>query len=158
MLYHQIQQVIMPNIKRLTKELADLKNSQCSEILTITQVNLTCWNIDILGPQNSPYHGISYKLEITFPPTYPLNAPLIKFVTPIFHPNIDSKGNICLDILKTNWCPAVSMIKILTDIVSLVGNPNPEDPLRPEASELYKRDNYAFVQKVKAMAKNNLSQ
>jgi len=48
------------------------------------------------------YHGLSYKLSLKFPVNYPYTAPTIKFTTPCFHPNVDSEGNICLDILKVN--------------------------------------------------------
>ena len=52
------------------------------------------------GPQDSPYEGGSFRLEMNFPSNYPHAPPNVTFVTPVYHPNIDSGGRICLDLLK----------------------------------------------------------
>lgn len=46
------------------------------------------------------YESLSYKLSVSFSDKYPYEAPTVKFVTACFHPNVDTAGNICLDILK----------------------------------------------------------
>ena len=95
------------------------------------------WNATITGPQESPYENGIFNLTISFPPNYPFKAPSIKFKTPIYHPNISKSGEICLDILKEQWSPALSISKVLLSICSLLTDPNPDDPLRPSVAELY---------------------
>lgn len=95
------------------------------------------WNATITGPQESPYANGIFNLSISFPPNYPFKAPSVKFITPIYHPNISKSGEICLDILKEQWSPALSISKVLLSICSLLTDPNPDDPLRPSIAELY---------------------
>ena len=91
--------------RRIQKELADLAIDQppnCSAA-PVAKDNLYEWLGTIMGPEGSPYHGGIFYLSISFPADYPFKAPLIRFNTKIYHCNINSHGNICLDILKSNW-------------------------------------------------------
>lgn len=49
------------------------------------------------------YEGLTFRLSLNFGTEYPFKAPLVKFETSCFHPNVDLQGNICLDILKEKW-------------------------------------------------------
>jgi len=95
------------------------------------------WQATIMGPSDSPYQGGVFYLEINFPPDYPYKPPKIRFNTKIYHPNINSSGGICLDILKDQWSPALTISKVLLSICSLLTDPNPDDPLVPSIAELY---------------------
>ena len=104
------------------------------------------WEATILGPSESPYAGGIYKLEIIFPTNYPFKPPKIRFITPIYHPNINKQGSICLDILNINWSPILSITKLLLSICSLLTDPNPDDPLDEEIADLYINNKKMYFQ------------
>ena len=93
-----------------------------------------------MGPPDSPYQGGVFFLTIHFPTDYPFKPPKVAFTTRIYHPNINSNGSICLDILRSQWSPALTISKVLLSICSLLCDPNPDDPLVPEIARMYKTD------------------
>jgi ubiquitin-conjugating enzyme E2 N len=82
--------------------------------------------------------GGVFKLELFLPDDYPMCPPRIRFLTKIYHPNIDRLGRICLDVLKNNWSPALQIRTILLSIQALLGAPNPEDPLNEAVAKQWK--------------------
>ncbi|KAF3794448.1 Constitutive photomorphogenesis protein 10 [Nymphaea thermarum] len=87
--------------------------------------NLYQWVSTILGPRGSPYEGGVFFLDITFPSDYPFKPPKVVFKTRIYHCNVDSTGNISLDILRDSWSPAITISKVLVAIRSVFTNPDP---------------------------------
>lgn len=79
-----------------------------------------------------------FKLELFLPEEYPMSAPKVRFMTKIYHPNIDKLGRICLDILKDKWSPALQIRTVLLSIQALLSAPNPEDPLANDVAEQWK--------------------
>lgn len=123
---------------------------------------ISCWMVDdqidklqaeIVGSDGTPYAGGSFRLEIHLPERYPFYPPKVKFVTKIYHPNIDGNGRICLDTLqmppKGAWKPALNISTVLTSIQLLMAEPNPDDPLVAEISEEFKFNRPQFLQKAK---------
>ena len=102
------------------------------------------WKGTIIGPEKSPYEGGLFELAISFPIEYPFKPPKVQFLTKVYHPNINSAGGICLDILKDAWVPSLTIGKVLLSISSLLTDPNPKDPLVPEIAELYVRNRAEF--------------
>lgn len=101
--------------------------------------NLFKWIGTITGPKDSVYETLKYKLSLQFPNSYPYTAPTVKFMTPCFHPNVDTGGNICLDILKEKWSALYDVRTILLSIQALLGEPNIESPLNVIAAELWQK-------------------
>ena len=114
------------------------------------------WQATIMGPSESPFQGGVFFLAIHFPTDYPFKPPKVNFTTRIYHPNINSNGSICLDILRDQWSPALTISKgkdciprwnsrltfltVLLSICSMLTDPNPDDPLVPEIAHVYKTD------------------
>ncbi|KAF3695975.1 Drebrin-like protein Cervical SH3P7 [Channa argus] len=123
------------------KELSDLQRdppAQCSA--GPVGEDLFHWQATIMGPSDSPYQSGVFFLTIHFPTDYPFKPPKVAFTTKIYHPNINSNGSICLDILRSQWSPALTVSKVLLSICSLLCDPNPDDPLVPEIAHTYKAD------------------
>jgi len=132
----------MSAIKRIQKELIDLGKDppdNCSAG-PIDEKDQYHWQATIMGPDDSPYTGGIFFLNIHFPTDYPFKPPKINFTTRIYHPNINSNGSICLDILKEQWSPALTITKVLLSLSSLLTDANPDDPLVPEIAQIYKTD------------------
>ena len=87
--------------------------------------NIYEWVSTILGPPGSVYEGGVFFLDLHFSPEYPFKPPKVTFRTRIYHCNINSQGVICLDILKDNWSPALTVSKVLLSVCSLLTDCNP---------------------------------
>ncbi len=145
-------------IRRIKKEFDDINKEGGSEYSATMPIpdNMHEWHVIITGPPDSVYEGIKYKLKVVFPENYPFKAPKITFITPIYHANVMlTTGEICLDILKDNWTPALSLPKVLLSLQLLLAAPNGESALNFEASRLLTDDIAAMKAKVAAMAAEN---
>ena len=131
----------MSTSKRIINELNDMKEHaphNCSA--GPISDDIYKWQATIMGPAGSPYEGGVFYIRIEFPINYPFKPPNITFITKIYHCNISASGSICLDILKDQWSPALTISKVLLSICSLLDDPNPDDPLVPEIADLFKSD------------------
>ncbi|KAF4566364.1 hypothetical protein EYR36_011790 [Pleurotus pulmonarius] len=129
------------SIKRINREIADLKKEDLGPItLSPSDDNLYLWKSTLPGPQGSPYEGGVFNVEIHLPPDYPFSAPKVVFTTRIYHMNISDRGNICIDILKQNWSPALSIFKVMLSLSSLLTDPNPRKPDLPSIATQYMRN------------------
>ncbi|KAK4058361.1 hypothetical protein OIO90_000519 [Microbotryomycetes sp. JL221] len=133
--------------KRIAREIQDVRKEPLPPGCTAAPVaddKLFDWRGQIVapteGPPDSPYEGGMFELSITLPPDYPFRPPKVVFLTKIYHANINTQGGICLDILKGQWSPALSIVKVLLSIASLLADPNPHDPLMPDIAQKYLRD------------------
>jgi ubiquitin-conjugating enzyme E2 D/E len=132
------KKIIKMALKRLNKEYKDFMEDPpafCSG--GPVGDDMFHWEAIIIGPDDTPYAGGVFYLNIEFGADYPYKPPRVHFKTKIYHVNINASGGICLDILKDSWSPALTISKVLLSICSLLSDPNPSDPLVPEYAKLY---------------------
>ncbi|XP_060064193.1 ubiquitin-conjugating enzyme E2 D2B-like [Ylistrum balloti] len=135
-------------LKLITKQLQDLYRDipdECGLSAGPLEDDMLHCQAVIPGPENSPYFGGLFCLEITFTTDYPFRPPKIKFGTKIFHPNVEKDGKICMDFLQSEWKPSFSIAYILMAISSLMHTPNTDNPANPDIANMYINNQEDFV-------------
>ncbi|XP_025724030.2 ubiquitin-conjugating enzyme E2 N-like [Callorhinus ursinus] len=112
--------------------------------------NARYFYVVIAGPQDSPFEGGTFKLELFLPEEYPKAAPKVRFMTKIYHPNVDKLGRICLDILKDKWSPTLQIRTVLLSFQALLSAPNPDDPLANDVAEQWKTNEAQAIETARA--------
>ncbi|KAH0849603.1 hypothetical protein HID58_096273 [Brassica napus] len=149
--------------RRIIKETQRLLSEPAPGIsASPSEENMRYFNVMVLGPSQSPYEGGVFKLELFLPEEYPMAAPKyswalfndigleqVRFLTKIYHPNIDKLGRICLDILKDKWSPALQIRTVLLSIQALLSAPNPDDPLSENIAKHWKSNEAEAVETAK---------
>ena len=103
--------------------------------------------------KDSYWYGGKYEFSIIIPADYNISAPKVHCNTRIYHPNIDLKGNVCLNILKDDWRPILNVNIVLAGLYYLFTDPNPNDPLNHDAATLMRDDLNKFIANVKKSLK-----
>ena len=125
--------------RRIMKETQRLLSDPVPGISAVPdEHNARYFHVLVAGPEGSPFDGGIFKLELFLPEEYPMMPPKVRFITKIYHPNIDKLGRICLDILKDNWSPALQIRTVLLSVQALLSAPNPDDPLANDVAEQWK--------------------
>ena len=133
----------MTHRKRLTREAEVLRKTEKSgggdEMIYLVPFadNICEWTGFIRGPPDSPYEGRVFEMSISVGHQYPLVPPVIKFLSKVFHPNVNyDTGEICLDILKKNWSPAWSLEGACRAIIALLADPDVDSPWNCDAGNM----------------------
>ncbi|KAF8932398.1 Ubiquitin-conjugating enzyme E2 T [Haplosporangium gracile] len=139
---------------RMRKELTDLEQTPPLGVACYPiNDNIVHLQAEIAGPEDSPYHGGSFKIDIHIPDRYPFEPPRCQFLTRVYHPNIDEQGLICLDILKGppkgTWLPSINITTMLISLQLLLAQPNPDDPLLVDVATEFKENRELFKYKAK---------
>ncbi len=104
----------------------------------------------IQGPPESPYEGGTFEVDIQIPREYPFLPPKMKFKTKLWHPNVSSQtGAICLDILKDNWSPALTLKTTLLSLRALLTAAEPDDPQDAQVAKQYKSNYKEYIKTAK---------
>eukprot|EP00730_Choanoeca_flexa_P013247 TRINITY_DN5111_c0_g1_i3.p1 TRINITY_DN5111_c0_g1~~TRINITY_DN5111_c0_g1_i3.p1 ORF type:complete len:200 (+),score=42.42 TRINITY_DN5111_c0_g1_i3:96-695(+) len=124
-------------IKRVAKELAHLSEKNLEGItIHVNDNDITDVQATIVGAAGTPYEGGHFRMKLVLSPEFPQTPPKGFFITKIFHPNVASSGDICVNTLKRDWKPEYGIEHILTVVKCLLIHPNPESALNEEAGKL----------------------
>lgn len=120
----------MVDFGRIQKELKEIENDKASGVTVQLQGNSLQRLIGFVpGPRDTPYEGGLFLVDIELGDQYPFVAPKMRFITKVWHPNVSSaSGAICLDILKDQWSPALTLKTALLSLQALLSSPQPDDP------------------------------
>ncbi|XP_048525948.1 NEDD8-conjugating enzyme Ubc12 isoform X1 [Dendroctonus ponderosae] len=102
----------------------------------------------VICPDEGFYKGGRFAFSFKVGPNYPHEPPKVKCETQVYHPNIDQQGNVCLNILREDWKPVLTINSIVYGLQYLFLEPNAEDPLNKEAAEVLTSNRRLFEQNV----------
>lgn len=145
---------VAPGLIRIQAELAELELPPKGTITFPDPKNLMEFVIT-LSPDEGYWKGGSFQFTFLIKPLYPHDAPKVKCITKnVFHPNIDVEGNVCLNILREDWKPVLSISAVIYGLLSLFIEPNGNDPLNQAAAELLRDNKREFaIQVARSMGK-----
>mmetsp|Transcript_22936 Transcript_22936/g.64410 ORF Transcript_22936/g.64410 Transcript_22936/m.64410 type:complete len:204 (+) Transcript_22936:108-719(+) len=135
--------------RRLIRDLKKLQTDPPQGIsASPVKDDIMSWTAVMFGPDDTPWEGGTFQLEVRFTEEFPTKAPHVKFISKMFHPNIYNNGEICLDILQNQWSPIYDISAILTSIQSLLTDPNPNSPANNEAAKLWSENRREYNRRV----------
>lgn len=143
-------------VNRINLEMKEMKNNKdphAGKLIEVVGDDVRQWRVSFIGPKDTPFSDGEFILRIIFPAQYPFTPIQVTFETKVYHPNISEKGEICLDILKNSWSPALNVGQTIMSICSLLNQPNVEDPLVPEIANQYKSDREKYEATVREYVK-----
>ncbi|KAL7409603.1 ubiquitin-conjugating enzyme/RWD-like protein [Mrakia frigida] len=133
-------------LRRITKEIYDCQKDKTS-LIQVQMVDDSPYHLlgSFPGPTETPYEGGHFEVDILIPDQYPFQPVKMKFITKLYHPNVSSQsGAICLDILKDQWSPVLTLKSTLISLQSLLCSPEPSDPQDAEVAKHYLTSRESF--------------
>ncbi|KAI9783549.1 MAG: hypothetical protein M1839_003719 [Geoglossum umbratile] len=135
--------------KRIGKELAEVTKDppEGTSVSLINEADIYNWDIQLEGPEDSPYAGGTFKLHLALPNDYPFKPPTLNFKTKIYHPNVsnDDKGSMCLGMLRSEeWKPSSKISGVLRTARNLLIEPLPDDAVEAQIADQYKTNRKDF--------------
>ena len=108
-------------------------------------------------PSSSIYNQYAFQIELKLPAEFPFKPPEVRFVTPIYHPNVDEQGKICVDLLNSSetWKPTTPLVDVVKAVVDLIDNPKIDHALNAEIASEYTSNKSEFDKKASSSAKKN---
>ncbi|PRD36870.1 UNVERIFIED_CONTAM: Ubc12 [Trichonephila clavipes] len=143
-------------LMRITKDINELKLPKTCIIDFPEPDDLFNFKLTI-SPDEGFYKDGKFIFDFKVSSNYPYEPPKVKCETEIYHPNIDLEGNICLNILREDWKPVLSIDSVVYGLQYLLLEPNPHDPLNKSAAEMLKSDKTSFAKNVKSVMTKKIS-
>ncbi|KIX05990.1 uncharacterized protein Z518_03964 [Rhinocladiella mackenziei CBS 650.93] len=135
--------------RRLLLEIRDIAtHPHPSYDVYVSENNMGFWKIVLQGPSESAYASGAFILYLDMGEDYPRRPPSGRFVTPIFHPNVNRHGRICHSIFDRNWTVDTSNKQVLDTVFSLLLVPEFTDPINTIVTLNYYWDEVAFREEV----------
>ena len=126
-----------------------MNDPPCGIIAEPTEDNLRYFKVLMQGPSQTCYEGGTFKLELFLPEDYPMAPLRVRFLTKIYHPNIDKMGRISLDILRAHWSPGLQMRTVLLAIQQVLGYPVVQDACNDSVAYVWKHDEARAIRTAK---------
>ena len=154
-------------IPELVKQFKEIQNHQDGFSVSLFKDNIFIWNITFFGPQNSPYEGGKFPALMTFPEDFPLHPPAVRFLCPMYHPNIsDPYCDVCLPIFRLPnelapgmegfgdeidgcWNPEIGIDYVIVSIINMFSDPNLDFAENIDAAKTWETDKRDFLRKVR---------
>lgn len=133
---------------RLQKDLTELELPKLISIHLPNPQDLFHFDIEIY-PVEGHYQAGRFRFKVEISENYPIDPPRIKCLQKIYHPNIDLEGNVCLNILREDWSPVLSLNAVLLGLNFLFLELNPSDPLNKDAANMLVKNPNVFARNVK---------
>lgn len=131
--------------------------------------NIYTWEVLIFGPRDTPYENGIFRAKMIFPVNYPEAPPSFRFISDMWHPNIDGEGNVCISILRKpredaygyeelneRWMLVRHPESVIMSIVCLLNSPNCDSPANLDAATEYRNDYNGYIKKVMKLTDKTL--
>jgi ubiquitin-conjugating enzyme E2 M len=139
---------VSPGQLQFQKELPDLYVIPQGKLI-LDKNDIMNFKVIYTPEKDSLWYGGKYEFSFSVSDNYPFNPPRVICNTKIYHPNIDLKGNVCLNILKDDWKPTLNLSTVIAGIYYLFTDPNPNDPLNHDAATVMRENYDQFVLNIK---------
>jgi len=134
---------------RMQKDVSELKTEKGVEMDFYNgKEDLMNFKVKI-SPMEGMYKGGKFIFDFKISDNYPHEPPKVRCSTQVYHPNIDMEGAVCLNILREDWKPVLTLQSVIMGLQFLMADPNPDDPLNKDAAKLMNADPDRFERKVK---------
>lgn len=145
------------SLKRLAKEISNYSVNPHPFVAIFPCADMQLWKMLLLGPKDTPYENGLFLLYAQFPADYPFRAPTVRFITRIYHCNMNSQGRICHSIFDRNYSPAVNFRQIIDAVYGLILTPEPEDPLDNVVASFYLSDYQTYLKNARSFTQTHAS-
>jgi len=135
---------VAPGLIRMQKDVSELKNERGTEVSFPDKDDIMNFKI-IISPYDGHYKGGRFVFDCKVPKSYPHDPPKILCETQVYHPNLDMEGHVCLNILREDWKPVLTINSIIMGLQFLMLEPNADDPLNKGAAKQMIDDPRSFA-------------